>query len=175
MNDARGSFDRIVHTVAILVLCFCVPAMIARILFRMLQKPRHRIKTGFDISDPVYIDEEVPIQGLRQGNGIAPTTSALISSKVFVDDADLVDGVIDVDTPGEDLIDRFQSAMDRWCGVIAPDKPKLFLIDFKWTSTDYVYRNLQEMPGEITLLDRNGVRIPLERQYVSVAAESLGV
>jgi len=31
------------------------------------------------------------------------------------------------------------------------------------------------MPEEITLLDRNGIRITLERLYVSVAAESLGV
>ena len=31
----------------------------------------------------------------------------------FVDDADLVDGAIDVDAPGEGIIDRFQSAMDR--------------------------------------------------------------
>ena len=41
--------------------------------------------------------------------------------------------------------------------------------------SDYVYRNLQEMPGEITLLDRNGIRIPLDRLGVSVVAESLGV
>jgi len=33
----------------------------------------------------------------------------------------------------------------------------------------------EEMPGEITLLDRNGLRITLERLNVSVAAESLGV
>ena len=37
----------------------------------------------------------------------------------FVDDGDLVDGAINVDTPGEGLIEGFQSAMDRCCGVFA--------------------------------------------------------
>ena len=136
MNDVRGRFDRIVHTVAVLVfMSFGVPAMIARTLFGMLQKARHRIKTGFGISDPVYGDEEVPIQGSGQGNRSVPTACAPISSKMFqvmdradhgllaitaisaitlplvgfafVDDADLVDGAFDVDDPGEDLIDGF--------------------------------------------------------------------
>jgi len=172
LNGARGCFDRIVHTVAILVfMSFGVPAMIARTLFETLQKARHRINTGFGISDPVCGDEEEPIQGSGQENGISPTAWALISTKMiqvmdraghglltltailgtilslfgfaFVADADLVDGAIDIDTPGEDLIDRFQVAIDRWCGVcrdtggmIAPDKFKWILVDFKWTGSD---------------------------------------
>ena len=122
----------------------------------------------------------------RAGHGLlAITTMSLTTlslvSFAFMDNADLFDGAIDVDTPREDLINRFQSVMDRWCGVlratgdmIALDKCKLFIV-FKRTGTDYVYRSLQEMLGEITLLDRNGIRIPLERLDVSVAAESLGV
>ena len=101
----------------------------------------------------------------QDGNGIAPTAWALISSNMFqvmdraghgllaitaislttlslvgfafVNDVDLVDGAFDVDNPGEELIEGFQSAMDRWCrilratgGMIAPDKSKWFLIDF---------------------------------------------
>ena len=73
MNDARGCFDRIAHLVFI---SFGVPAMITRTLFGTLQKARHRIKTGFGISNPVYGDEEIPIQGSGQGYGIAPTTGA---------------------------------------------------------------------------------------------------
>ena len=64
MNDARGGFDRIVRTFAILIfMSFSVPAMIARTLFGTLQKARNRIKTGFGISGPVYGEKEVPIQG----------------------------------------------------------------------------------------------------------------
>ena len=59
--------------------------------------------------------------------------------------------------------------------MIAPDKSKWFLVNFKWTGSDYVNRSMEEMPGEITLLDRNGARIPLERSDVSQVEESLGV
>jgi len=119
--------------------------------------------------------------GILAITAMSLTTLSLVGF-AFVEDADLVDGSFDVDIPGEEFIKGFQSAMDRWCGIlratdgmIAPDKSKWFLIDFKWTGSDYVYRSLQEMPGEITLLDRNNIRIPLERLDVSVAAESLGV
>jgi len=118
-----------------------ITAMITRTLFGTLKKARHHINIGFGISDP----EEVPIQRSGQGNVIARTARGFISTKMFqvmdmaghgllavtaisgtilslvgfafVDDVDLVDGAIDVDTPGEDLIDQFQGAMDRWYGV----------------------------------------------------------
>jgi hypothetical protein len=52
MNNAKGCFDRIVHTVAILVLLiFGVPYNAARILFLVLAKARHKIKTGCGTSD----------------------------------------------------------------------------------------------------------------------------
>ena len=211
MNDAKGCFDRIVHSVAILVyMSFGVPALIVRTLFGTLQKASHKIKTGFGISEDVYGDEPVPLQGTGQGNGHAPTTWALISSKMFqvmktaghglkavtaisrksvslvgfafVDDTDIIDGAEDVNTSGERILARFQSAMDRWCGVlratgglIAPEKSVFYLIDFDWTGTDYTYRNSINMPGNITLLDKNGDRVPLKRYEVSKAEQSLGV
>jgi hypothetical protein len=47
MNDAKGYFDRIVHTVAILVLLsFGVLYNAARILFLVLAKARHKLKQG---------------------------------------------------------------------------------------------------------------------------------
>ena len=95
----------------------------------------------------------------------------------------MVDGTIDVVTPEADLIDRFQVVTDRWSRVlratrdmIEPDKSNWFLVDFKWTGpVNYVYRSIEAMPGEITPLDRNGVRIPLERLDVFQTEESLGL
>ena len=43
---------------------------------------------------------------------ISGTTLPLVGF-AFANDADLVDGAIDVETPGEDLIARFQVAIDR--------------------------------------------------------------
>jgi hypothetical protein len=46
MNDAKGCFDRIVHTVAIMVLMsFGVPYLAATTLFQVIAKARHKIKT----------------------------------------------------------------------------------------------------------------------------------
>ena len=62
MNDAKGCFDRIVHSVAILVyMSFGVPALIVCTLFWTLQEAFHKIKTGFGISEDVYGDEPVPL------------------------------------------------------------------------------------------------------------------
>jgi hypothetical protein len=84
MNDSKRCFDRIVHTVAILVLLsFGVPYNAARILFLVLAKARHKIKTGYGTSDWVYGDEEVSISGCLQGNGLGPALWALISTKVI--------------------------------------------------------------------------------------------
>ena len=62
MNDAKGCFDRIDHTFAILVLMFFgVPWAITRTLFQVLQRAKHSIKTGYGVSKPVYGNEESPI------------------------------------------------------------------------------------------------------------------
>jgi hypothetical protein len=83
MNNAKGCFDRINHTFAILVLMsFGVSAVLARSLFETLQKADHHIKTGYGRSDKAYVnnDEPEPHQGIGQGNGLGPTLWALLSS-----------------------------------------------------------------------------------------------
>ena len=70
MNDAKGCYDRIDHTFAILVLMyFGVPWSIATTLFLVLQQARHSIKTGYGHSKPVYGDLSA---GIGQGNGLGP-------------------------------------------------------------------------------------------------------
>ena len=54
----------------------------------------------------------------RAGHGLLAVTAMSLTTLslvgfAFVDDADLVDGAFDVDNPGEELIEGFQSAMDR--------------------------------------------------------------
>ena len=211
MNDAKGCFDRIVHTVAIMVLMsFGVPYLAATTLFQVIAKARHKIKTGYGTSDWVYGDEEIPISGVGQGNGLGPALWALISTKVikmceraghgttciapisgkllkflgfaFVDDADLSDCADNVNTTGEEMIGSFHRFMNRWNGglratggLIAAAKTRWFLIDFVWTGSDYEYRTIEDMPGNITLPDENGRDYVVAREEVSTAFESLGV
>ena len=136
MNDAKGCYDRIVHTVAILVLMsFGLNHTVAQILFQVLQTAEHNIKTGYGVSQTGYGETHPPAQGSGQGNGLGPTGWALISSRMmqmmknkghgvnmkislsraiicivcvgFVDDTDLPTAEATVDTPGEDIQQKF--------------------------------------------------------------------
>ena len=112
---------------------------VATTLFNVLQKAKHKIKTGYSVSDSVYGDEETAISSIGQGNDLGPALWALISSIIFkmckarghgmnmttaiskqeisfmgfafVDDADLVTGAEDVNTSGATMIARFQAMM----------------------------------------------------------------
>ena len=88
MNDAKGCYNRIDHTFAILVLMFFgIPWRIARKIFRPLQQGRHRIKTDYGFLKPVYRNEdpEEPIAGIGHVNGMGPYLWCLISSVVIKD------------------------------------------------------------------------------------------
>ena len=147
MNDVKGCYNRIVHTVAILVLMsFGLNHTAARILFQVLQTAEHNIKTGYGVSKTGYGETNPPAQGSGQGNGLGPTVWALISSRMmqmmknkghgvnmrsslslaiicivcvgFVDDTDLPMSGATVDTPGEDIQQDFQTSLDRWAGAL---------------------------------------------------------
>ena len=191
MNDAKGCFDQIQHTFAVLVLMYYgVAWSVATILFEVLQKARHEIKTSYGVSAPVYGDKETAISGIGQGNGLGPTLWALISSIIFkmckarghkmnmttaiskqeisfigfafVDDADLVAGAEDVNTPRATMIARFQAMTTCWngripdsSGLIALEKTRWFLISFYWDGLNWVYHTKDTLPGDITPPDKN--------------------
>lgn len=61
MNEARGCYDRIINSIAILVLMsFGLVGPIARAIFKVVQEADHHMKTGFGRADQAY------------SNGIAP-------------------------------------------------------------------------------------------------------
>ena len=83
---------------------------------------------------------------------------------------------------GESIAPLFQSALDRWTGVLtvmggklAPQKSWYYLIDFVWTGTKWRYISIVEMPAEFMLIDKDGNRYPLVRLEVLEGLKSLGV
>ena len=147
MNDAKGCYDRIVHTVAILVLMsFGLSHTPAKVMFEMLQTAEHNVKTGFGPSQKAYGQQSPPIQGAGQGNGCAPALCSMISSIMirvmgkhnhgvnmrtslsmtlislvcfaFVDDMDLPVSALDKYMTGEEVEPMFQQALDRWAGLL---------------------------------------------------------
>ena len=175
MNDAQGCYNCIVHTIAILVLMsLVVPGEKTRAMFKVLQEADHHMNTGFERSEREYENEPVPQQGSGQGNRIGPTLWALISTELimmmfrkrhgveflsattltlvslvcfaFVDDTDLPITVGKHST-GEDLINRFQEALDQWAvgltvtgGELAPIQSWCYLVDHVWTGREWRYR-----------------------------------
>lgn len=64
MNNTIRCFYRIDHTPAIITLMyFGLAYNTAHTLFQVMQKSLHHIKTGYDISSPVYNDDFVPLAG----------------------------------------------------------------------------------------------------------------
>ena len=123
----------------------------------------------------------------RKGHGVelkASLSLAIISivSFCFVDDTDLPMSAPSRTTKGEEIIQSFQEALDRWAGALkatggelAPLKSCFALIDFRWTGKDWKYRNTNNMPGGCTLDDKYNNKIHLQRIEVTEAVETLGV
>ena len=115
-------------------------------LFLVLQRVRHSIKTGYGVSESVYGNEEEAITRIGRGDGLGPLLWCLIStipikmckmkghattiittiSKtvvsligfVFADDTDLVTAADNAHASGETLIKQMQILMTCWCGGI---------------------------------------------------------
>ena len=82
--DAKGCYSAISHPIAVLALMsFGLSQHMYKVLFSTLQKSKHHIKTGFEQSEAVYGNEEVPIMGIGQGNGLGPTLWCPISAILF--------------------------------------------------------------------------------------------
>ena len=163
MNDTKGCYDRIDHTFDILLLMILgIPWMIARSYFRPLQLGRHRIKTSYGLSKPVYGNEDPqePIAGIGWGNSMGPSLWCLMSSVLikdckqnghgttiitaisrkiasllgfaFVDNADLTTAASYAHTSGTEMIHKMQALMTHWCGCIRVTGGYIAPIKTRW-------------------------------------------
>ena len=146
-NDAKGCYDRIHLSVAILTLySFGVPYKICKVLFTVLRRAIHSIQTGHGTVHDAYGGEGDNSNDAGQGNGMGPALWALILTKIieamrraghgitfvtaltkniiafvgfaFVDNTDLG---ISADSPsvsGEELIASAQAAMNLWSQLL---------------------------------------------------------
>jgi hypothetical protein len=119
------------------------------------------------------------------GLNLASAISGILLSFVcyaFVDDTDVIHVAISPLSTGEDVLLEMQTVIDRWEGgiratgcALVPSKSCWFLIDFLWTGTKWRYRTMNEMLGDISVLDKDGRRTNLDRHDASTATETLGV
>lgn len=85
MNNTRGCYNRMVHSITILILMsFGVAEETARAMFKVLQETNHHTKTGFRRSERVYGNKPIPQESSVQGNEIGPTLWVSISTKLIM-------------------------------------------------------------------------------------------
>ena len=99
----------------------------------------------------------------------------------FVDDTDLFCAGKTATTSGETLSPDFQAALHRWTGgliatsgFIAAEKSFCYLIDFKWNGSSWEYWKVEELPGEFSIQNIEGIQAILKRYEVSHADKTLG-
>lgn len=87
----------------------------------------------------------------------------------FVDDTDLVHTRPGNDHDGVELISEMQEVVAHWegglrasGGALVPSKSHWYLVDFKWKNGSWVYCPKEDTPGEISMLDHTGARVPLD-------------
>lgn len=119
----------------------------ARLLMECLQLSEHRIRTGYGVSEAAYgIEEDDPLMGLGQRNGVGSCGWTLISSIMiktmkkrghaatfrsalaatlisiavfaYVDDCDMPHIASDVNTKGEEIANDFQNQLDCWSKLL---------------------------------------------------------
>ena len=102
---------------------------------------------------------------------LSATTLILVTLVCFAFVDDIVLPIIGrKHSTGEDFINPFQEALDRWArglivtgGELAPIKSCCYLIDYLWIGTKWRYRTKEEMTREFTLIDRHGVYYAIDR------------
>ena len=169
-NDATSCFDRIVHWVAKTALRrFGLPATVTTLMFDILAKAKHRVRTGFGDSDRTFGPTgDVPFQGCGQGNGAGPCIWVAISAILidameaegfgyksrtaitndeffascfcFVDDTDVMESKDDLELTGEDLLPSVQSALDLWSGGISATGGAINPAKSFWWLIDFKWR-----------------------------------
>jgi hypothetical protein len=130
-----------------------------------------------------------PIINMVRAAGYGATFVSALSCAVisfvcyaFVDDTDLVHTRAESDLPATDLIPEMQAAVDHWegglrasGGALVPSKSHWYLVNFKWKNGSWRYCSIADNPGELSMRDHTGSRVPLVRVDVSEARCSLGV
>ena len=76
---------------------------------------------------------------------------------MWVDDNSYQQTAKSVEESGEDVVEETQAGLNYWVGfltttggAINPDKSYWYLLDYRWTGTQWVYRKAREMEGGLT-------------------------
>jgi Reverse transcriptase (RNA-dependent DNA polymerase) len=170
-NDAKSCYDRIVHSVVALALRQQgAPMGPVESMLKTLQNAKHKIRTAFGVLTQHYGgDRATPLQGLDQGNRMAPTGWGVISTPLinmmktagfgmetlsclsrqllsivcyaFIDDTDLIHTGRSVDTKAEDVLPEMQQFVEHWEGGLRATGGALRVDKSFWYLVDFPWVN----------------------------------
>ena len=58
---------------------------------------------------------------------------------------------------------RYPGSLIATGGFIAAEKSFCYIIDFKWNGSSWKYRKVEELPGEFSIQNKDGIQAPLNR------------
>ena len=98
------------------------------------------------------------------------------------DDTDIINADPSVKTIGEELLKQQQHVVDTWegtlratGGALRPATSYWFMIDYQHTGNRWIYRSINQSPGEITVKVSDGSQQPLLRMEPNQAKEILEI
>jgi len=109
-----------------------------------------------------------------------PNVFAHFVGYAFVDDINIIQSSLKNDYLEalawlQQTIDTWENNLKATYSAIAPDKTVWWLFSFKWQGNHWQYMSIQDAPGELYIIDVNGVWQQLKRLEPSQAYEMLGV
>jgi hypothetical protein len=102
---------------------------------------------------------------------------------MFVDDDDnAVTADMSHPNPAQQAVERMQASLNDWegglrvtGGALAPEKCSWYLIHFIWKNGKWQYATVDQVPGDVTIRDKDGVPQVIQRLNVDKAERTLGV
>ncbi len=134
--------------------------------------PMHGIGQGNGAGPAIWAVVSTPLLAMLRKSGVGSIFKSPISGKnirfvgyAFVDDTDLIQSTTNTITNGTDVVIELQRALDLWegglhatGGAIVPEKSHWYLVDFRWTGSEWQYVPIRDSPATLSVKDINGDR-----------------
>jgi hypothetical protein len=155
-----------------------------------IEIPLQRVLQGNGAGPSIWLLTSIPIINMLRRQGFGFKSSNLLSEEnyhfacyTYVDDTDLIHNGNRHTTPAQ-VFNEMQRMLDHWegglratGGALVPRKSYWYGIDFKWNRQKHKweYKQINELPGSLTLKDHSQTTIELTRLEVHEARETLGL
>jgi len=133
------------------------------------------IGQGNGAGPQIWAAVSLPLFEIMRADGFIATFICGISKQhrvmagfAFVDDTDLI--VSDLSQQASAVMTKMQQSLTMWHkllqatgGDLVPEKCFWYFVDFKWQNLKWVYKTVQESPGQLQVTSNNNKPITIPR------------